>query len=90
MHTVAGAGLPLCFAKIPQPDRNMRQKRTAQVKAHITQELREQLEMFVAEEGQIISMSDYLFGVIEEHVAIRKAMRRSNQRMGARVRNLAG
>jgi hypothetical protein len=69
----------------------MRQKRTAQVKAHITPELREQLELFVQEEGaHIVSMSDYLFGVIEEHVAIRKAMRRSNQRVGGRMRNLAG
>ena len=67
-----------------------RPKRTAQVKAHITPELREQLDLFVAEEGVVISMSDYLFGVIEEHVAIRKAMRRSNQRIGGRVRNLTG
>jgi hypothetical protein len=68
----------------------MRQKRTAQVKAHITQELREQLELFVQEEGEVISMSDYLFGVIEEHVAIRKATRRSNQRFGGRARNSTG
>lgn len=69
----------------------MRQKRTAQVKAHITPDLREQLELFVQEAGaNVVSMSDYLFGVIEEHVAIRKAMRRSNQRIGMRVRNLAG
>jgi hypothetical protein len=67
-----------------------RPKRTAQVKAHITPELREQLELFVAEEGMVISMSDYLFGVIEEHVAIRKAMRRSNQRIGGRVRHSTG
>ena len=49
----------------------MRQKRTAQVKAHITPELREQLELFVQEQGNVVSMSDYLFGVIEEHVALR-------------------
>jgi hypothetical protein len=68
----------------------MRQKRTAQVKAHITPELREQLELFVAEEGQVLSMSDYLFNVIEEHIAIRAAIRRpamraSQQRFGRRV-----
>jgi hypothetical protein len=49
----------------------IRSKRTAQVKAHISPELREQLELFVAEEGSVVSMSDYLHRVIEEHVAIR-------------------
>lgn len=68
----------------------MRQKRTAQVKAHITPELREQLELFVAEEGQVLSMSDYLFNVIEEHIAIRSAIRRpamraSQQKYGRRA-----
>lgn len=70
----------------------MRQKRTAQVKAHITPEMREQLELFVAEEGHVLSMSDYLFGVIEEHMAIRSAIRRpvmrsSKQNLGRRVGN---
>lgn len=55
----------------------MRQKRTAQVKAHITPELREQLELFVAQEGNVVSMSDYLFGVIEEHVALRAIRRKT-------------
>jgi len=55
-----------------------REKRTAQVKAHITPSLREQLELFVAEEGNVVSMSDYLFGVIEEHVAV-KSIRVSKQ-----------
>jgi uncharacterized protein YkvS len=64
-----------------------RPKRTAQVKAHITPELREQLELFVAEEGQVISMSDYLFGVIEEHVAHKAAMRSVKQKFGRRVGN---
>ena len=58
----------------------MRQKRTAQVKAHITPELREQLELFVQAEGAVLSMSDYLFNVIEEHIAIRSAMRRPSMR----------
>jgi hypothetical protein len=68
----------------------MRQKRTAQVKAHITPELREQLELFVAEQGAVLSMSDYLFNVIEEHIAIRSAIRRPtvrvlHQKIGKRV-----
>lgn len=63
-----------------------RQKRTAQVKAHITPELREQLELFVQQESNVLSMSDYLFGVIEEHVAM-KAVRVSisKQKVGRRV-----
>jgi hypothetical protein len=64
----------------------MRQKRTAQVKAHITPEMREQLELFVAEEGDVVSMSDYLFSVIEEHMALR-SIRVSKQRLGRRVGN---
>jgi hypothetical protein len=63
-----------------------REKRTAQVKAHITPELRQQLELFVAEEGNVVSMSDYLFEVIEEHVALR-SIRVSKQRLGRRVGN---
>jgi hypothetical protein len=65
----------------------MREKRTAQIKAHITPSLREQLELFVKEENNVISMSDYLFGVIEEHIAIRSAMRVSKQKIGRRVGN---
>jgi hypothetical protein len=63
-----------------------RGKRTAQVKAHITPEMRQQLELFVAEEGNVVSMSDYLFEVIEEHVALR-SIRISKQRLSRRVGN---
>jgi hypothetical protein len=56
-------------------------KRTAPVKAHITPELKEQLELF---KGNIISMSDYLFEVIEEHVAL-KSILISKQKIGRRV-----
>jgi uncharacterized protein YkvS len=63
-----------------------KEKRTAQVKAHITPSLREQLELFVAEQGNVVSMSDYLFEVIEEHVAV-KSIRISKQKIGRRVGN---
>jgi hypothetical protein len=66
---------------------DMREKRTAQVKAHITPTMREQLELFVAEEGNVISMSDYLFSVIEEHMRLREVIRISKQRIGRRVGN---
>lgn len=62
----------------------MREKRSAQVKSHITPSLREQLELFV-KESNVISMSDYLFEVIEEHIALRSAMRVSKQRIGRRA-----
>jgi hypothetical protein len=63
-----------------------REKRTAQVKAHITPSLREQLELFVSQQGNVVSMSDYLFEVIEEHVAV-KSIRVSKQKIGRRVGN---
>ena len=63
-----------------------REKRTAQVKAHITPTLREQLELFVRSAGNVVSMSDYLFEVIEEHVAM-KSIRISKQGIGRRVGN---
>lgn len=63
-----------------------REKRTASVKAHITPELREQLELFVAQAGNVVSMSDYLFEVIEEHVAMR-SIRISKQKIGRRIGN---
>jgi len=63
-----------------------REKRTAQVKAHITPALREQLELFVAEQGRVISMSDYLFGVIEEHVEL-MSIRINKQKLSRRMGN---
>lgn len=63
---------------------NRREKRSAQVKAHITPSLREQLELFVAESSKVVSMSDYLFEVIEEHVAL-KAVRMSRSKVSRRI-----
>lgn len=60
----------------------MRQKRTAQVKAHIPPDLRQQLELFVAEAGNVVSMSDYLHQVIEEHVAMRIVKQKIGHRIG--------
>jgi hypothetical protein len=63
-----------------------REKRIAPVRAWITPTLKEQLELFVAEKGNVVSMSDYLFEVIEEHVAF-KAVRVSRQRLSKRIGN---
>jgi hypothetical protein len=62
-----------------------REKRSAQVKAHITPAMREQLELFVSE-SNVKSISDYLFEVLEEHVAY-KSIRVSKQKIGKQVAN---
>jgi hypothetical protein len=63
-----------------------RSKRTAQVKAHITPELREQLELSLREHSNVVSISDFLFELIEEHVELR-SIRISKQKLGRRVGN---
>lgn len=64
----------------------MREKRTEKLQLHVPQSTREQLELFV-EESNVLSMSDYLFEVVEEHIAIKSAMRISKQRIGRRIGN---
>ena len=59
-----------------------REKRTAQVKSHIPPSLRQQLELFVEEEGTVVSMSDYLHRVIVEHVAMRIVKQKIGRRVG--------
>ena len=53
----------------------MREKRSARLKVSTFPSIRQQLELFRAEEGSIVSMSDYLHQVIEDHIAFRSAMR---------------
>lgn len=67
----------------------IREKRSVPVKAHITPTLMEQLELFRAEESNsnVLSMSDFLFGVLEEHVALKSAIRISKQKIGRRIGN---
>jgi hypothetical protein len=60
----------------------MREKRTAAVKAHITPAMREQLDLFVAERGNVISLSDYLFELIEERITHVQVTR---QKIGRRI-----
>jgi hypothetical protein len=59
-----------------------RQKRTAQVKAYIPESFKEQLELFAQQAGNVISMSDYLHTVIEEHIAMRIAKQTIGRRVG--------
>ena len=58
-----------------------REKRTAPVRAWILPSLKEQLELFVAE-SNVVSMSDYLHEVIEEHIAMRIAKQKIGRRIG--------
>lgn len=44
-----------------------REKRTAQLKINVPPSLREEVKQLVEENG-VISMSDYLFGIVEDHV----------------------
>ena len=64
----------------------MREKRIFVVKAHLTPSLGERLAECVEEQGRVVSMSDYLFELIEEHVAM-KAIRVSKQRITRGVTN---
>jgi hypothetical protein len=63
-----------------------REKRTAKLQTHVPPSTREQLELFV-KESNVLSMSDYLFEVVEEHIAWKAAMRISKQKIGRRVGN---
>jgi len=63
-----------------------REKRSERIQAHVTPTLREQLELFVAEKGNVVSMSDYLFELLEEHVAL-KSVRITTQKLTRRVGN---
>lgn len=67
-----------------------REKRIKGVRAWITPTLHEQLELFVAEQGNIVSMSDYLFEVIEQHVAVKSVMRKSSIKVGRKLERAAG
>jgi hypothetical protein len=54
-----------------------REKRLRRVVAYIPDSLFEQLELFKGEESNVLSMSDYLHDVIEQH--IERSMRISKQ-----------
>lgn len=60
-----------------------REKRSRALRVRTFPSLAEQLELFRAQKGTVVSMSDYLHEVIEEHVA----MRIVKQQIGRRVSN---
>jgi hypothetical protein len=63
----------------------MREKRTAQIRANIFPSTKAELEQVLAEEGKVISLSDWLFETVEEKLAMRRAIRISKQRIGRRI-----
>lgn len=66
------------------PFRMNREKRSVKLQMHVPPSTREQLELFVRE-SNVLSMSDYLFEVVEEHIAMKSALRISKQRISRRV-----
>ena len=62
-----------------------KEKRLRRVVAYIRPSLFDQLELFKGEESNVLSMSDYLHDVIEEH--IERSMRISKQKIGWRRMN---
>jgi len=58
-----------------------REKRTAQLKAHVPVSLREQYELFVSKHPTL-SLSDYVYCVLEEHAAVQIAKQKIGGRAG--------
>lgn len=63
-----------------------REKRTEIVRSRITPSMREQLELDLRERSNVLSISDYLFELVEERLAHR-AIRVSRQQIGKRIGN---
>lgn len=64
-----------------------KEKRTERLQMYVTPAMKEQLELFQAEEGNVLSMSDFLFEMAEQHIQLRSVMRISKQKIGRRVGN---
>ena len=60
----------------------MREKRLAKLQVHVPPSLKAQYELFLEDEPKVISMSDYLYGVLEEHAAMRIAKQKIGRRAG--------
>ena len=60
-----------------------KEKRSEIVRARITPSMREQLELDLRERSNVLSISDYLFELVEERIAIRIA----KQNIGRKVSN---
>ena len=63
-----------------------REKRSEILRARVTPSLRADIERDLQEEGQLVTMSDWLFEAAEDRLAM-KAIRISKQRLGRRGGN---
>lgn len=61
-----------------------REKRSEILRARVTPSLRSEIEQDLKEQGQVVTMSDWLFEAAEERLAM-KSIRVSKQRLGRRV-----
>lgn len=61
-----------------------REKRSEIVRSRITPSMRAQLELDLREQSNVLSISDYLFELVEERLAHR-AIRVSRQQIGKRI-----
>lgn len=59
-----------------------REKRTAKLQAYVPPSMRKQLELFAKERSNVISLSDYLFELVEEHIAVRTVKQTLGRRVG--------
>ena len=62
-----------------------KEKRNRRAVAYLHPSMYEQLELFAAERGGVISVSDYLFELVERHIGEREYVQLSKQKIAARV-----
>lgn len=53
-----------------------REKRTAQLRINVPESTRQKVERLVAESGNVLSMSDYLYEVVEQHIEVIEIQRK--------------
>lgn len=61
-----------------------REKRSEIIRSRITPTMREQLELDLRERSNVLSISDYLFELVEEKLGAR-AVRVARQQVGKRI-----
>lgn len=59
-----------------------REKRSSRLQTHVFPSTRERLERVVAEQGNVISLSDYLFELVERELTVIEI---SKQKIGRRI-----
>lgn len=62
-----------------------REKRSEIVKSRITPSLLEEIEQDLQVEGQLVTLSDWLFDAAEQKLAMKRAIHVSKHRAGRRV-----